>query len=173
MKFEAKREKTGGKRKKVHWIPTASLSCNTPDHAEKDIMTIPTSSQNIVFDCWEVSHALSKSACVPRASHFYFSIIFIFIKILNFPSFKLIIAKKPIMKKIKIPLDVNLVITFCNQSGKRPKSPWTLFLVFLLLRIFKSFNCASKIQKDQFIFNQYNTDKWTIRKKIILIPINS
>jgi len=51
MKFEAKREKTGGKEKRSIGSLPLLYHAHTPDHAEKDVMTISTSSQNIAFDC--------------------------------------------------------------------------------------------------------------------------
>jgi hypothetical protein len=51
MKSEAKREKIGGKEKRSIGSLSLLYHAHTPDHAEKDVMTIPTSSQNIAFDC--------------------------------------------------------------------------------------------------------------------------
>jgi hypothetical protein len=98
---------------------------------------------------------------------FVFLIIFIFIKRLNYPSIKLIITKKQswnTKRSLSVSLKFftltrNIVISLCNQSIKRPKIPWIQVIYILLLRVFKLFNCAYIMLKDQFVSNQYDSDK--------------
>ena len=92
-------------------------------------------------------------------------IIFIFIKRLNYPLFKL---RKP-WWKMKKPLNYNfnlftfkgnVVILLCNQRVQRLKSYWTIIIfLFLFLRVFKLFYHASKMWNDLCVLNLYDNDK--------------
>ena len=81
------------------------------------------------------SHSLA--LVMHMSTTFIFLIIFIFVKRMNCPSFKLKITKKNMMKIQKNLMDVNfnfllsrIVILLCNQNKKRLKSPWILVFFF-------------------------------------------
>jgi hypothetical protein len=84
-----------------HQSSTTTLLCTCIWPRERECYNASNVIRKAKFDGREVLCTLSKehrlsltSTCKTRTNHFYFFIIFLFVKILNCPLFKLIITKK-------------------------------------------------------------------------------
>jgi len=111
VKYEMLKKK---RKKKLHQSSTTALLCRCIWPRGRTCYNASNVIRKAKFNGREVLCTLSKkhrlsltSTCKTRTNHFYFFIIFLFVKILNCNLFKLIITKKIMMKKMKISLDIN------------------------------------------------------------------